>query len=79
MRLEQVDVYERKQWFSKDYRTSQSCGMAGVFWHRTGGLKVTVSSGNFCPSFPAELEPATHTSEALKERYLNGSQRILGN
>ena len=25
------------------------------------------------------LEPATHTSEALAERYLNGSQRILGN
>jgi len=25
------------------------------------------------------LEPATHASEALTERYLNGSQRILGN
>jgi hypothetical protein len=25
------------------------------------------------------LEPVTHTSEALAERYLNGSQRILGN
>jgi hypothetical protein len=25
------------------------------------------------------LEPATHTSEALAERYLNGSQRIFGN
>jgi hypothetical protein len=24
------------------------------------------------------LEPATHISEALAERYLNGSQRILG-
>jgi hypothetical protein len=25
------------------------------------------------------FEPVTHTSEALAERYLNGSQRILGN
>ena len=25
------------------------------------------------------LEPAPHTSEALVERYLNGSQLILGN
>jgi hypothetical protein len=30
-------------------------------------------------SFQLGLEPATHTSEALAERYLNGSQRILGN
>ncbi len=25
------------------------------------------------------LEPATHTSEALAEQYLNGGQLILGN
>ncbi len=30
-------------------------------------------------AFLLGLEPATYTSEALTERYLNGSQRILGN
>ncbi len=50
-----------------------------VFWHGTGGLKVTVSSGNFGLSPQLGLEPAPHTSEALVERYLNGSQLILGN
>ena len=49
------------------------------FWHGTGGLKVTVSSGNFGLSPQTGLEPAPHTSEALVERYLNGSQLILGN
>jgi hypothetical protein len=49
------------------------------FWHGTGGLKVTVSSGNFGLSPQLGLEPVPHTSEALVERYLNGSQLILGN
>ena len=43
------------------------------FRHGTGGLKVTVSSGNFGLSPQLGLEPAAHTSEALVERYLNGS------
>jgi hypothetical protein len=43
-------------------------------------FKVTVSSGIFFDLPPQlGLEPATHISEALAERYLNGSQRILGN
>ncbi len=37
---------------------------------------VTVSSGIFGLPPQLGLEPATHTSEALEERYLNGSQRI---
>ncbi len=49
------------------------------FWHGTGGPKVTVSSGNFGLSPQLGLEPALHTSDALVERYLNGSQLILGN
>ncbi len=40
-------------------------------------FKVTVSSGIFGLPPQLGLEPATHTSEALAERYLNGSQRIL--
>ena len=52
---------------------------AGWVWHGTGGLKVTVSSGNFGFSPQPGLEPAPHTSESLVERYLNGSQLILGN
>jgi hypothetical protein len=48
-------------------------------WHGTGGLKVTVSSGNFGLSPQLGLEPAPLISEALVERYLNGSQLILGN
>jgi hypothetical protein len=40
-------------------------------------FKATVSSGNFMAQLG--LEPAAHTSEALAERYLNGSQLILGN
>ncbi len=31
------------------------------------------------PSPQLGLEPAPYTSEALAERYLNGSQHILGN
>ncbi len=40
---------------------------------------VTVSSGIFCLAFLSQqgLEPATHPSEALAERYMNGSQRIF--
>ncbi len=53
-------------------------GQAG-FWCGTGGLKVTVNSGNLWPSPQLGLEPAPHTSEALAVRYLNGSQLILGN
>ena len=49
------------------------------FWHGTGGLKVTVSSGNFGLSPQLGLEPAPHTSEALAERYLNGSQLVQDN
>jgi hypothetical protein len=49
------------------------------FRHGTGGLKVTVSSGNFGLSPQLGLEPERHTSEALVERYLNGSQLILIN
>ncbi len=46
------------------------------FQHGIGGLKVTVSSEFFCfcLSSPMGLEPAPHTSEALADRYLNGSQ-----
>ncbi len=40
-------------------------------------FKITVSSGNFWSSPYLGLEPATHTLEALAERYLNGSERIL--
>jgi hypothetical protein len=43
-------------------------------------FKVTISSGNFMaflPNWGLILEPASHTSEALTERYLNGSQRQL--
>jgi hypothetical protein len=47
---------------------------------RLGTFKVTVSSGIFFGLSPQlGLEPAAHTSEALVERYLNGSQLILGN
>ncbi len=49
------------------------------FKHGTGGLKVTVSSGNLWPFSLIALEPAPHTSEAQVERYLNSSQLILGN
>jgi hypothetical protein len=50
------------------------------FLHGIGGLRVTVSSGIFFGLSPQlGLEPAPHTSEALAERYLNGSQLILGN
>ncbi len=38
----------------------------------------TVSCG-IDHSPPHGLEPATHKIEALAERYLNGSQRILDN
>jgi hypothetical protein len=50
------------------------------FLHGIGGLKVTVSSGIFFGLSPQlGIEPAHHISEALAERYLNGSQLILGN
>ncbi len=49
------------------------------FWQGTGGLKVTISSGNLGLSPQLGLQPAPHASEALEERYLNGSQLILGN
>jgi hypothetical protein len=49
------------------------------FLHGIGGLKVTVSSEIFGLSPQLRLEPAPHTSEALAERYRNGSQLILGN
>jgi hypothetical protein len=49
------------------------------FWHGTGGLKVPVSSGNLWPFSPTRTRTAPHTSEALVERYVNGSQPVLGN
>ncbi len=54
-------------------------GQVDVFSMEPVVYKVTVSNGIFLPSSPMGFEPATHTSEALAERYLNGSQRILGN
>jgi hypothetical protein len=42
-------------------------------WNRWS-LKVTVRSGIFGLSPQLGLEPAPHTSEALADRYLNGSQ-----
>jgi hypothetical protein len=50
------------------------------FLHEIGGLKVTVSSDIFFGLSPQlGLETAPHTSDALAELYLNGSQLILGN
>ncbi len=48
------------------------------FQHGIGDLKVTVSSDFFCfcLSSPLGLEPATHTAEALADRYMNGSQLL---
>jgi hypothetical protein len=54
-------------------------GQTNVFIMEPVVFKVTVSSGIFYLPPQLGLEPATHTSEALKEWYLNGSQRILGN
>jgi hypothetical protein len=48
-------------------------------WHGTGGLKVSVSSGNLWPFSPTRTRTCAHTSEALVERYINGNQLILGN
>jgi len=74
-------VYERNWWsilITSHTVVVKRLGQAG-FMHGTGGLKVTVSSRNFGLSPQLGLEPAPHTSEALVERYLNGSQLILGN
>ena len=54
-------------------------GQADVY-HGTGGLLRLQSVAEFF-GLPPQLgfEPATLTSEALAEWYLNGRQRILGN
>jgi hypothetical protein len=72
-----VDVYEWNQWFSRDYITKLwagwCCRVESVV------LRLQSVAEIFALTPPLGLEPATHTSEALTERYLNGSQRILGN
>jgi hypothetical protein len=78
---DEADVCEWNCWYYMNnitYIVVMRLGQAG-FWHGTGGLKVTVRSGNYGLSPQLGLEPAPHTSEALVDRYLNGSQLILGN
>ncbi len=66
------------QWFfSRDYITKQWAD-----WYFSMELLVfRLQSVPEIFGLPPQLglEPATHTSEALTERYLNGSQRILAN
>jgi hypothetical protein len=58
MRLGQLDFYEWNQWFSRDHITKPWGWM--VFYHGTGGLKVTVSRGIIVLSPQMGIEPATH-------------------
>ncbi len=77
MRLGQVDIMS---WISGFLEfISQSCGLAGVYSMEPVVFRLQSVAEIFGPPPQLGLEPATNTSEALKERYLNGSQRILGN
>jgi hypothetical protein len=60
--------YEANQWFSRDNITKLWVAWL-VFKHGTGGLKVTVSSGNFWPSSPA----GTRTCDP----HIRGSNRAV--
>jgi hypothetical protein len=72
MRLGQVDI---TCWISGFLEiTLQSCGLAGVFSMEPVVLRLQSVVEIFWPSYQLGLEPATHTSEALTERYLNGTR-----
>ncbi len=54
--------------------TIQSSGMVGVFFcMELVVLRLQSVAESFGPPPQLGIEPATHTSEALIERYLNGS------
>jgi hypothetical protein len=71
---DEAGVCEWNCWYTNHitYIVVTTLRQAGL-WHETGGLRVTVSSGNLGLSPKLGLEPAPHISEALVERYLNGS------
>ncbi len=82
MRLRLADVYEWNRWIflgSHHISNVMRLGQADVLtWNRWSfRLQSVVELFGLPPQLG--LEPATHTLEALAERYLNGSQRILGN
>ncbi len=54
-------------------------GQADVLAWNLWSLRLQSEAEFFGLTRQLGVEPATHTSEALAERYLNGSQRILGN
>jgi hypothetical protein len=63
----------------RDYNTKLWDGWCFFFSMEPVVLRLQSVAEIFDPPPQLGLEPATHTSEALTERYLNGSQRILGN
>ncbi len=81
MRLRLADVYEWNRWIFLGSHHTSNCDEAEadvLAWNRWS-LRLQSVAEFFDLPPQLGLEPATHTSEALAERYLNGCQRILGN